>query len=149
MKLYVNYYNNCIINEFDAGTGDWDHEWHREYDFGIYGVNLDQNGESVDVDFEAKVGDTVYVLSMTYGTGDSFGNSSGEGEILWVFKDFDVAREAALKVREQQNEYSVVFSDENGNVHQLSNPGAGYFECVESVDITTCVVGEHKGRYSF
>lgn len=149
MKLYVSYYNNCVVNDFDAGRGDWDHQWHREYDFGIYGVNLDRNGESIDVDFEAKVGDTVYVLSMTYGTGDSFGNSSGEGEILWVFKDFDVAREAALKVREQQNKFSVVFSDENGNVHQLSNPGAGYFECVESVDITTCIVGENKGRYSF
>jgi hypothetical protein len=87
---------------------------------------------------------------MTYGSGDSFGSSSGNIEILWVFKDANVALaaqqhwEKACNIADNSLSYkdkeSVTFLDDNNNEIKLSNPSAGYFETTEYITLTTFLV---------
>lgn len=142
MELFVQYTSICLDSyREDREYGDWS----ETYDFNVTGVNqtsraqwsgLAGREERVNVSFDADVGDTVYVLWMTYSTGDSFGHGSGYGEILWVFKNEEVAKYALNQVNECVEEYSIKFKDDDGNVIEFSNPGSGYFESVDSLTIS-------------
>lgn len=141
--LYVTTRSQCVHSESsDEPYG----EWSASYIFEVSGVHLEQvNGgyEKFNTCFDVVNGDTVYVLSMVYGEGDSFGHSSGNGEALWVFKDFEVAKNAAQTLKEQESSYSVSFLNENGEKATMSNPGSGYFECVEEIRLESFTVGQN------
>ena len=91
----------------------------------------------MNVGFEAEAGTPVHVLWMTYSNGDSFGHGSGYGEILWVFEDADVARHALKAWQDNSEQYSITIKDETGRDIMLSNPGSGYFESVDSLQVDT------------
>lgn len=100
--------------------------------------------EKFGLNVDLKAGDPAFVLTMIYSSGDSFGTSRGNGEVLWVFKDAATALAARDKWMQQcrSGEYveSVEFNDEIGNKIRLSNPAAGYFENMSDVIITTMLV---------
>jgi hypothetical protein len=86
----------------------------------------------------------VFVLYMTYDTGDSFGRAYGKGEIIWVFKDPDLATKARLKWEAENNkrdpEFSIEFEVDGGQTVKQGNPAAGYFENVGNIDVGTFLV---------
>lgn len=146
MKIFVKYDTRCYTDYHD---GEEYGSWEKSGDFWVDGVYSRKNGygyEEFDTTFKAKIGDRVYVLWIKYGTGDSFGHESGRGEIMWVFKNVKVAEAAAKAWREQtehyreNHEYSVVFEDDNGDEVKLSNPAAGYFESLESVNVDSFLI---------
>ena len=142
MEMFVQYTSNCTHSYREpVEYGDWN----EEYDFTVQGATASSRGrwgglahdeEKFNLAFDAEVDDTVYVLWMTYSTGDSFGHGSGYGEILWVFKDRVAANTALVRVRENSKEYSINFLDDSGQVVTFSNPGSGYFENVDSLTIS-------------
>lgn len=146
MELFVQYESICIDSyREDREYGDWSDTW----SFDVKGVCASSRGrwaglaydeDKFNVGFEAKAGDAVHVLWMTYSTGDSFGHGDGYGEILWVFKDADVARQALNTWKEKSEEYSITIKDETGKKIQLSNPGSGYFESVNSLQVDTFIL---------
>ena len=145
MELFVQYEQTC--DESHRSDEQWG-DWYESNTFTVRGVSVSTrdrwNEEKFAVGFDVKPGEAVFVLYMIYSTGDTFGRAEGCGEVLWVFKDPDTAREALRLWREENDkrdpEYSVKFKDETGRVIQLSNPGAGYFENVSTIDLETFLV---------
>lgn len=153
MKLYVKYTESGYSWSENHGHGDWDYSWGAEYHFEVHGVYCDPqpsnwkfNEEIIDVNFDFKSGDVVYVLTMIYSTGDTFGGSTGNGEVLWVFKDIECAKRAGQAIRDNEESYSIDIIDETGKHVQLSNPGFGYFECIEQILLESFVVDEGSER---
>ncbi len=147
MKLYVNYHERCLEDYWDGEEyGDWHREW--EYDVRSVGLStlagwqgLGYDVEEFETDLDIQAGDTVYVLWMTYCTGDTFGHESGRGEILWVFRDHAAAL-AAREIWEENacNAYSVKFLTDTGKPVQVSSPAAGYFEDLGFLQLSEFVV---------
>lgn len=143
MKLFVQSEEQCInSHRSEEKYGDWG----ATYAFNIFGVALIQvsrGDDEIEVGFDTAVGDRVHVLSMIYSTGDTFGRSIGRGEILWVFKDSEIAGEALLtwtKLANAQSQHSVSFKVDGGETVCLSNPASGYFEDCGSVNLQTFII---------
>jgi len=147
MKLYVNYHERLVEDYWDGQEyGDW----RKVYEYEIRSVGLsslaDWAGIGFDIeefttDYDVDPGDRVYVLWMTYRTGDTFGYSTGQGEVLWIFKDLGAAK-AARKIWEENacNAFSVEFLTDTGKQVKISSPAAGYFEDLGVLELTEFVV---------
>ena len=143
MELFVQYESVCTDSyREDREYGDWSETW----DYEVKGVSISSRGrwsglaydeEKINVAFEAEAGTPVHILWMTYGSGDSFGHGDGYGEILWVFKNADVARQALAPFQANADQYSIPVKDDAGNDVTLHNPGSGYFESINSLQVDT------------
>lgn len=143
--LYVKYELNCLDNYH---SGEQYGDWYAHYDFSVKGVSLSEPEaygcyEKFGLK-EVELGDVVYVLWMTYSSGDSFGSSTGNGEVLWVFKDVKLALRAKQlyeKINADDNcMFSIEMETEDGEKFKMSNPAAGYFENMGSIEVSTFLV---------
>ena len=104
MKIYVTY-EDLIVSSYYSNE-QWG-EWREEHQFTLknFSTKAQKNGtyDKFIVDFEP--GDVVYAIYGIYSTGDSFGYSEGNGEILAVFDDIKKAKEFKM-VAEAQSELS-------------------------------------------
>ena len=143
-NVYVQYREVCTSSfREDEEWGSWG----EEYSFSVKGVSLTSNK---DYDFhsedkvpcltEVAVGQEVFVLWISYTTGDSFGSASGKGEVLWVFSDKKTATDARKEVYRQEKNLDIKLALEDGSVIKLSNPVQGYFERLDSVIIDSFIV---------
>ena len=141
-KLFVQYNERCICSHRASGRyGDWS----EEYDFDVKSVSATSRNnfyaeETINVGIDVAAGDVVFVLYMTYSTGDSFGRATGKGEVLWAFKDAAIAMKAKAAWEQKGKDYSIEFEVDGGNTITLSNPASGYFENLGAVDIATFLV---------
>ena len=144
MKLFVKSESVCDHQASSDKEYDW---WERRCHPEIHGVYLEGSGydyEAFAVDYDVEAGDTVYVLVMVYSAGDSFGTGTGNHEVLWVFKD----KEVALKVveyintseREGDDRYLLLITTDTGQTITLSDPSGGYFNSMENLSIESFVV---------
>lgn len=99
--------------------------------------------EEFEVGFGVKVGDKVYVLTVTHSTGDSFHHETGCLAIVDVYEDFKVAAFNKKKIDANNRKpdsdmyIKIKFELADGEV-KLNNYSCGwegYFENVESIDI--------------
>lgn len=124
--------------------------WSETSDFIIDGVALDTKlrwgYDAVQIAPAVVVGDPVWVLYMTYSTGDSFGCHHGKGEVIWVFVDEAVATKNLNSLESLRGPVgemaSFTFTDEDGEVLHMSNPANDYFSSVEGFHLQPCIVGE-------
>jgi hypothetical protein len=145
MDLFVQYDEHCTHSY--RSPEQWG-EWKETYDFRVKGVSLTSRDrwdeEKLGCLVDVKAGEPVFVLYMTYDSGDSFGRAYGKGEIIWVFKDPDLATKARLKWESENNkrdpEYSIEFEVDGGQTVKQSNPAAGYFENVGNIEVETFLV---------
>lgn len=105
-------------------------DWSESKDFDVTDVKLTQDfyEECFDLGEPVFVGETVHVVYIVYETGDSFGRSTGNGELVWVFKDKDLATAAVSKIEKCCKDYSIEIDLGNNRKMTWSNPAAGYFE---------------------
>jgi hypothetical protein len=141
-ELFVQYREQCLHSERASEPYG---NWREEYDFSVLSASLTSRGqydeEKFTVDFEVKAGEPVFILHITYSTGDSFGTAYGRGEVLWVFKDADLAVEALKRWKEESDtEFGIEFEVEGGKKIKLSNPAAGYFENLGCIELQTFLV---------
>lgn len=145
MDLFVQYHEQCVDSyRSDEEYGDW----RENYNFGVEGVSLTSRNrygeEKLGCLVDVKAGDVVFVLYMTYDTGDTFGTAKGQGEIIWVFKDANLAMKAKdLWTKENDKrdpEFSIEFEVDGGQKVKQCNPAAGYFENVGYIDVATFLV---------
>ena len=143
--LYVQYDEQCTHSHRSPEQyGDWSESW----DFLVTGVSLTSRSpwceEKLGCLVEVKAGDPVFVLYMTYDTGDSFGRATGKGEVIWVFKDPALAMKAKALWDKENNKrdpsYSIEFEVDGGQTVTQSNPAFGYFENVGYIDVQTFLV---------
>lgn len=109
---------------------DTDIDWH------LIGCHLTNKTwptytEQVEVDFDAKLGDAVWVVYVRYGTGDSFGHTNGAWTIIGVYKDHNKAEKVAEQI----------------NLKTYVSPGGylvweGYFESFECCEVQGFIVKE-------
>lgn len=87
----------------------------------------------------------VYVVWLTYTTGDSFGSSTGNLSICHCSSSLQKA-EAVKKLIKEANteEYYVEFQDDLGNPVKYANPMFGYFEHLETIDIQPMVLHQES-----
>jgi len=138
--LFVKYSHSIILEEHSTDPYG---PWYVDYDFEVKSVHLfdpDYPYEELGTVLDLKIGDPVYVLYMIYSSGDSFGSSSGNGEILWTFANHDAAMLALECIKEKDSEWNLEFLDDAGTIIKMSNPAAGYFENLNSVNIFTTKV---------
>ena len=127
--------------------GSWSEERSAEVISVMLGDETTMYGERITIPGTVKNGDLVYVLFMTYSSGDSYGSSSGNYEVFWVFTDKNLAM-AALEVVKKANDYrnqdkddTLTFKLEDGTEQSVGNPAAGYFENMEDVYLDMKLVG--------
>lgn len=124
----------------DRKHGNWKVEKQSE----VLDVVLDRylNAHSGVEMFEcdAQVGDTVYVVSVTYTTGDSFGNSKGNLAVAGVYNNTKDAIAVRTKIEEQPRKSGLNVTLSDGTVQKIYGPWMGYFERVEVVDIESFIV---------
>lgn len=150
MKVYVTY--ETYLEHSHRSSEEYG-EWREYKTFYVLGVQLAVPDYRVYYDefqlgeMTVNTGDTLYVLWMKYSTGDSFGCTSGNGEILWVFADYETARAALERweVALDKEEHTVQFTDSLGNTITLANPCSGYFENLEHISIQPFVVDDKEG----
>ncbi len=94
---------------------------------------------SKEVDFEVKPGMVVYPVLVIYGTGDSFGHSSGNVHLVDVFDNAEKARGLEQAIRESAQEaYKYELTYEGKEYY--AGYWTGYFESLEDVIVETEVV---------
>ena len=138
--------------ENDA-TGD---SWREDKEWGsweentcnhVEGIRLAKENDYSDVvaDFEVKSGDIVYLVFAEYGSGDSFGHSSGNIEYIAVFKTKEKADflKYSLEQREKKkddNKFTFEYETESGTIIQNHCPWDGYFERLEGITVIDLIV---------
>lgn len=140
VPLYVQYEQNTISSYH---SGEQYGDWSAEYDFRVTGVSLTPRSRCYEEEFglpEVKAGDAVFVLWMTYSSGDSFGSSTGNGEVLWVFKDAALALRAKQKFEADEDALQIEIETDDGTKFVLSNPAYGYFENLGYLEVSTFLV---------
>lgn len=141
MRLRFEYTENGDSHHEPEDFGSWWETNDRTYH---YAYISDREYGSHPIDFPVNVGDTVYLLYVTYSAGDSFGNSTGNVEEVWVFNDADSAEKARLII---EKDYETNKDNFNNLYIGLSRPiytgtWKGYFESLESVTVVPLVIKE-------
>lgn len=130
-----------ILNHSDCGGesyysneqfGDWYEHRNREYHDTAeivkngYGCDMFPGNEPV------KAGGTIYVVIVTYSSGNTFGSSSGNCSEVWAFDNREQAKACAELIRENGSDGP--FTQEFQG-HQFYTSWVGYFESIEYVDV--------------
>lgn len=139
--------HTTVISDYEYEDVSEYGSWSREASYNVFGAHLRYNDLSTLEEFAvpnkyAKAGSEVYVLWVEYSTGDSFGTSTGNGEIMWVFGSETNAEEAKKLILREQDKVTIKFVDELGHEIGLSNPAWGYFEDLLAVHITKLVLND-------
>lgn len=118
--------------------------WSSERSFHVDGVSVHKDAYfspyKFELPYDVNVGDHLYVLFITYSSGDSFGTSQGNGSIVAVFKDQNLAFEAAKEIRKDEDVYKFSFTMEDGSKQEFHNAAYGYFEHITTVSVQPFVV---------
>lgn len=147
--------HNTIRDSHHRDSGEYSN-WRTEQRFSVVGVEHVDSQDALPMnsrpDYDTfnvpgDIGDVAYVISMTYRTGDSFGNASGNGEILMVYTDKVIAKDALTRfkdaIKDNKDPYSVsipVQTHDGCVMFDCVNPAAGYFERAESVDLDAFII---------
>lgn len=143
--VYVQHRTICVHDE--RGEGPYV-EWSSDNVFNVDGVVLNPSYrwgyDAIQIAPNVRDGDTVWVLWYVYNSGDSLGSETGQGEILWVFADENIANTALVTLQANGGEVpGFVFADEDGEELHLSNPVAGDYFCkIEGFCLQRFVVGQ-------
>lgn len=141
-----------ITTEVQVTHDYWDGEqygdWATEHDYRGSKVSLSGQGQigwysnNVDVSFEPKVGDWVYPVIVIYGTGNSFGHSSGEVTVAGIYNSPEKAQEVRSLILHdnQNNRGGYGYLDVPGEPQIYPGTWKGYFENLEDVRIEMEVV---------
>ena len=121
----------------DVCKGDEDSDWpcyeDTDTDWNLVDCALTQKPwptytERVEVDFDVKVGDGVWVVYVRYGTGDSFGRTNGCWKIIGVYK--------------HQGQASKILKSIEDDTYTGYKCWTGYFESLESCNVEGFIVKE-------
>lgn len=128
-------------------------DWSAEYQGRITSIEApDENGDYLNDDWysyedfaiEAKPGDNLYVITQLYSDGDSFGCSTGNIQVMGVFKEKVHCNTALRELQKQvveldKSEFRIMLDDQTAHKHY--NAAYGYFsghEHFETDFITVC-----------
>ena len=135
-------------------SGEQYGDWSESYSSSVESVRIadkdDDCGYNEDGYLIADGSTDAHVISVTYSSGDSFGSSSGNIDVLAVFGNRAKA-EACLQILKEKikDDYSIPVTDDFDREIKVYNPAAGYFESVESLDLETFNLANPNVRITF
>lgn len=139
-------------SSYEGGTGPYE-GYSREWSYysgvqvrylpdghGVVG-DIGWSTSKIDVDFDVSPGDVVFVVVVVYTTGGTFGQTSGNTQVVAVFNDADKAVRLEEVIREDNKKNRSSFKNiefEGMSIY----PGSwkGYFESLDDVKVETEVV---------
>jgi hypothetical protein len=88
-------YRDYSRRDEDRGEDQYDYSWSESHDYQYYGARIVENSYS-DVSLfpgerEPRLGEMIYVVYVSYDSGDSFGYARGCRVHLWAFTDAERA----------------------------------------------------------
>jgi hypothetical protein len=123
--VWINVSRTCIRDYWD---GEDYGEWEREYSCTVgdrfaknEGIITGYDAESIRVEPDVLDADEVYAVVVTYGSGDTFGHSTGEKCVPHIVTKL----EEAVKIEKSINDGS----------YKGYAPWNGYFESLEDTEI--------------
>ena len=122
--------------------------WEEIHSNSFKGIDKSQSPDANCI-HDIQVGEVAYVVWVEYSSGDSFGHSEGNYEIIAVLKDFNEAENLAKAIRahEDSEEYEFLWTSSDGQqVFYGFAPWSGYFEHISDIHVESAIVGK-KGRY--
>ena len=137
-ELFVEERRSCV-HEYDDDDGEQYGSWERRYDNAVTKVSRNSkllhryNFTACKVPDEVYNAPYVYIVVVTYNTGDSFGTSSGNIAIAFITENPGEALEAK-DVIENGDGWTDKWCDHPKSASSYPR-WQGYFESVESVDI--------------
>lgn len=150
IKVLVEYEERCTHSEREKVQFG---SWSENYSSSI--TNVRRISDDEDRPYHSEVftvpegTEQVYVVYMIYSTGDSFGRSEGNIDIVHCTASEDAAHELADRITKNPDEYTIEFKDDFGRDIKISNRGAGYFEHIDYVAVECYTISElgKKARY--
>jgi hypothetical protein len=150
MKFAVDIQETVYRNEDQHGDGEWDYSWTDDHNFSYNRARIVDTGSNVDLfpgEAEVAAGNDIYVVYVSYDTGDSFGNSRGERVHLWAFSDKARAHrlchaievDATASPDYDYDHKPLTFDD----VPIPCNTWKGYFENFNGAEVETIAVRHH------
>lgn len=139
----------CESHRSEEEFGDWSEYW----SMGLGRVlkcdsperpSLKGDYDALTLNQDVQAGDAIHVLTMTYSTGDSFGRAEGKMEVVWADPRREMIEKMKSYIENHQGEHTWILPFEDGII-ELSNPGSGCFEHIDSIDITTVTVEPAPG----
>ena len=93
----------------------------------------DYQVETVDIDFDIKDINHIYIVVVRYKSGSSFGNSYGEWELIGAYKNYEDAQEVLDKINyDEEHKHNEDYKKEYEKDFRSWD---GYFERFESAEI--------------
>ncbi len=138
-----------LDEEYGESEGPYEEygEWSSETNHNIKGAVKVKENEYFDLEVsDDLLNKNVYLLYILYGSGDSFGESSGNIEYIDVFKSKDKAEEVQRIIEEdykvkpdytfEPGSMDLFYTKDNGNKAKIpTSVYKGYFENLESVNV--------------
>lgn len=131
-KIYIEYKEDLVDfysepEEYGSWTSTYESEVTR---VSSRGDNLDIHRSQLEVNFEPTSGQTIYLVEVTYGDGDSFGHSSGKLGFAGAYLSKEDAEVRAKEVPEDYEKAQKDFS-------MYTFPWVDYFARIESIQINS------------
>jgi hypothetical protein len=131
-------------------------EYHDHAVHGAFTTDKDDRGwsrynERMAVDFEPVSGEQVFVVVVTYGSGGTFGSSSGNVCIVAVFSNEAHANSIAQDIRADDDLTDRYGEPKKGKKERFTGykPWKGYFESLEGVEVHRLLLDEQAGVKRF
>ena len=130
------------------GDGPWADREDETTDLTINGVNVkpvETFGESVNTLFVPTVGMRIWLVTVRYSTGDTFGRSLGNYKFLTAYDNEDAAESLAKEIKinaadDKGYQFSFVPKTPFPEEHVECGSWTGYFECLENVQVDSFIV---------
>jgi hypothetical protein len=92
MKFDIDIVHSGGRDEHRHSDDPYDYSWSEDHDYSYGTARIIKDGKYGDVDLfpgdaEVKAGDEIYVVHVSYDSGDSFGSSSNNRTHLWAFSN--------------------------------------------------------------
>lgn len=147
MRICVTYDEMCTHSERESGSYG---SWSESYSSSVTGAYRVTDDEKTPYESETFIvpddATEVFVVYMIYSTGDSFGHSDGNIDIIHCTSDEEAADRLAKYITDNPDEYTIKFTDDFGREISLGNRGAGYFERISYVGVERYSIGSGKSK---
>jgi hypothetical protein len=146
-ELIVN--DHCERDHESHSDEPYDYSWSEDHDYSYNGARIIKDGKYGDVDLfpgeaEVEAGDEIYVVHVTYDSGDSFGNSTGNRVHLWAFSDKARAHRLCTTIEADATSNPDYDFDNKpltfDDVPVSCNEWKGYFENFSGADVEILVI---------
>lgn len=148
MNFNLNYTDHGGRCETRHSSDPYDYDWSEDHYYEYHNVSIVKDGYSdlslFPGESEVEAGDEVYVVYVSYNTGDSFGREDGCRTHLWAFSDrkraYRLAEELA-KDADAKPDYDFDHKPlEFEGVPISTNEWKGYFETFICADVEHLIV---------